>query len=237
MSDPPVRALTFDVFGTVVDWRGSVLRELRALGAAKSIDTDWESFVDSWRYDGYMGGIQRVRKGELPFQTADALHRSQLDILLAERGIDLSEDEVVHLNRAWHRLDPWPDSVGGMQRLRSRFVVSTLSNGNISLLVDMAKHAGLPWDCVLSADVTGAFKPEPDCYRRAAELLDCEPREVMMVAAHKRDLQAAATVGLRTAFVPRPQEAGPSRDVDLTPDANFDYVARDFHDLASQLGC
>ena len=234
---PEIRALTFDVFDTVVDWRGSVLRQLRRLGEEKSIETDWESFVDSWRYDGYMGGMRRVFDGELPFQTADSLHRLQLDKLLAERGIDLSEAETDQLNRAWHRLDPWPDSVGGLQRLRSRFVVSTLSNGNISLLANMAKHAGLPWDCLLAADVTGAFKPQPECYQRAVEILDCEPAEVMMVAAHKRDLQAAAAVGLRTAFIPRPDEAGPSREVDLSPDPSFDYVAPDFHALAAQLGC
>ena len=234
---PEIRALTFDVFGTVVDWRGSVLRQLRRLGEEKSIETDWEFFVDSWRYDGYMGGMRRVVDGELPFQTADSLHRLQLDKLLTERGIDLSEEETDQLNRAWHRLDPWPDSVGGLQRLRSRFVVSTLSNGNISLLANMAKHAGLPWDCLLAADVTGAFKPQPECYQRAVEILDCEPAEVMMVAAHKRDLQAAAAVGLRTAFIPRPDEAGPSRDVDLSPDPSFDYVAPDFHALAAQLGC
>ena len=234
---PEIRALTFDVFGTVVDWRGSVLRQLRSLGEEKSIETDWESFVDSWRYDGYMGGMRRVFDGELPLQTADSLHRLQLDKLLAERGIALSEDETDHLNRAWHRLDPWPDSVGGLQRLRSRFVVSTLSNGNISLLADMAKHAGLPWDCLLAADVTGAFKPQPECYQRAAEILDCEPAEVMMVAAHKGDLKAAAAVGFRTAFIPRPDEAGPSRDVDLSPDPSFDYVAPDFHALAAQLAC
>ena len=234
---PEIRALTFDVFGTVVDWRGSVLRQLHRVAEEKSIETDWESFVDSWRYEGYMGGMRRVFEGELPFQTADSLHRLQLGKLLAERGIDLSEAETDHLNRAWHRLDPWPDAIGGLQRLRSRFVVSTLSNGNISLLANMAKYAGLPWDCLLAADVTGAFKPQPECYQRAAEILDCEPAEVMMVAAHKGDLQAAAAVGFRTAFIPRPDEAGPSRDVDLSPAPSFDYVAPDFHSLAAQLGC
>ncbi len=234
---PEIRALTFDVFGTVVDWRGSVLRELRSLGEEKSIDSDWESFVDSWRYEGYVGGMRRVFEGELPFQTADSLHRLQLDKLLAERSIELSEAETIHLNRAWHRLDPWPDSVGGLQRLRSRFVLSTLSNGNIALLANMAKHAGLHWDCLLAADVIGAFKPQPECYLRAVEILDCEPTEVMMVAAHKGDLQAAAAVGLRTAFIPRPDEAGPTRDVDLNPDPSFDYVAPTFHALAAQLGC
>ena len=232
-----IHALTFDVFGTVVDWRGAVLRQCRQFGERKAIDTDWETFVDAWRYEGYVGGMRRVFDGELPFQTADSLHRLYLDHLLAERGIDATESERDDLNRAWHRLDPWPDTIGGLQRLRSRFVVATLSNGNISLLANMAKHAGLPWDCLLSAEVTGAFKPQPGCYESAAELLGRSPHEVMMVAAHQDDLLAAASVGFRTAFIPRPDEAGPNRDVDLTPDPSFDYVAPDLHTLARQLDC
>jgi 2-haloacid dehalogenase len=236
-----VRALTFDVFGTVVDWRTSVIRECQELAARKGIPAeqsgDWGAFVDDWRYDGYMGGIGRVRRGELPFQTADALHRAKLDALLADRGIELTEAEVDDLNKAWHRLDPWPDSVAGLERLRTRFTVSTLSNGNVGLLVNMAKRSGLGWDCVLSAEVTGAFKPEPQCYLRAAELLGLQPNQVMMVAAHQRDLQAAQSVGFRAAFIPRPDEAGPNREVDLTPDPAFDFVAPGLDDLARQLGC
>ena len=240
MSSPDlagVRALTFDVFGTVVDWRSSVSAEVASFLQRHSVKADAGLLTDRWRREGYAGGMRLVRDGELPFQTADQLHRRMLDILLAELGVEADESEVTDLNRAWHRLHPWIDSPGGLQRLRSRFVVSTLSNGNVELLVNMAKFSSLPWDCVLSAEVTGAFKPEPQCYQRAAELLGCRSDEVMMVAAHQADLLAAAQTGMRTAFVPRPDEAGPNFPVDLTPDPSFDIVATDFHDLASQLGC
>lgn len=233
-----IRALTFDVFGTVVDWRTSVIRECEAVGARLGLELDWPAFVDEWRYDGYMRGSAMVRRGELPFMTADQLHRRKLDMLIEAHGIKgLSEAAIDDWNRAWHRLDPWPDSVAGLARLRSKYVCSTLSNGNVSLLVDMARHAGLQWDCVLAADVTGAYKPEPECYVAGARILGLEPNQVMMVAAHKRDLQAAQKVGLAAAFVPRPTEAGPSIEVDLTPDPAFQFVATDFHDLATQLGC
>ncbi len=233
-----VRALTFDVFGTVVDWRGAVVREVAAtLGAGKGLDGDWEAFADRWRFEGYVGGIQAIRRGERPFTTADALHREKLDELLGELGSPLGEDEAAELNRVWHRLDPWPDSVGGLGRLRTRFVVSTLSNGNLALLVNMAKHSGLPWDCFLSADLLGHFKSDPETYLSAARALSLEPGEVMMVAAHKADLDAAAACGLRTAFVPRPREHARVRPGDLEPEERFDYNATDFHDLAAQLGC
>ena len=232
-----VRALTFDVFGTVVDWRASVSAEVETFLKRYGVQTDAGMFTDRWRREGYAGGMRLVRDGGLPFQTADQLHLRMLKILLSELEIAAPEAEVEELNRAWHRLHPWVDSPGGLQRLRSRFVVSTLSNGNVDLLVDMAKFGGLPWDCVLSAQITGAFKPEPQCYQRAAELLGCKPAEVLMVAAHQGDLLAAAQTGMRTAFVPRPDEAGPNFPVDLTPDPSFDIVATDFHDLAAQLGC
>ena len=232
-----VKALTFDVFGTVVDWRSSVSAEVETFLKRYGIRADAGMFTDRWRREGYAGGMKLVRDGQLPFQTADELHLRMLKMLLEELGIDAPETEVAELNRAWHRLHPWIDSPGGLQRLRSRFVVSTLSNGNVDLLVNMAKFGGLPWDCVLSAQITGAFKPEPQCYQRAAELLGCASDEVMMVAAHQGDLLAAAQTGMRTAFVPRPDEAGPNFPVDLTPDPSFDIVAKDFHDLASQLGC
>ena len=233
-----VKALTFDVFGTVVDWRSSVLAECRAFGERAGVETDWESFTDDWRYDGYAAAIGRVNRGELPFQTADQLHRTKLDALLVERAITgIEEVAIDDLNRAWHRLDPWPDSVAGLARLRTKFVVSTLSNGSTALLVNMARHAGLEWDCILSAELTGAFKPQAQCYERAATFLGLRTDEVMMVAAHKGDLVAAQSVGLQAAFVPRPDEAGPNRKVDLTPDPAFHLVATDFNDLATQLGC
>lgn len=238
MSLDSVRALTFDVFGTVVDWRSSVIRQLQEFGERHGVETDWETFADDWRYDGYIGGMQRVRRGELPFQTAGSLHRRKLDALLAERGITgISEAEAAALNLAWHRLDPWPDSVEGLKRLKSKFIISTLSNGEVRLLVDMAKYAGLEWDCILSAELTGAFKPDPACYLNAAKFLGLEPHEVMMVAAHKGDLKAAQSVGFQAAFVPRPLEAGPSRTPDLAPDPAFQVVAKDFLELAASLGC
>ena len=235
-----VRALTFDVFGTVVDWRTSVIADCEARGRqlGLGVEIDWPAFVDDWRYDGYARGSAMVRRGELPPMTADQLHRRKLDMLIEEHGITgLAEAEIDDWNRAWHRLDPWPDSVSGLARLRTKFICSTLSNGNLSLLVDMARHAGLQWDCILAADITGAFKPEPACYLNAVRILDLQPQQVMMVAAHVGDLQAAQKVGLQTAFVPRPTEAGPNHEVDLTPDPAFQIVATDFNDLATKLGC
>jgi 2-haloacid dehalogenase len=238
MAIDSVRALTFDVFGTVVDWRTSVARQLREFGARHGLEADWEAFTDEWRYDGYIGGIQQVRKGELAFQTAGSLHRRKLEAMLADRGINaIPEADVATLNLAWHYLDPWPDSVEGLKRLKSKFIISTLSNGEVRLLVDMAKYAGLAWDCILSAELTGAFKPEPSCYLNAARFLGLEPHEVMMVAAHKGDLKAAQAVGFQAAFVPRPLEAGPSRTPDLTFDDAFQVNANDFLELAGKLGC
>ena len=231
-----VQALTFDVFGTVVDWRSSIIEECRTIGEAHGIATDWESFTDTWRYEGYLGGIEKVNDGELPWMTVDALHRRMLDQLLHEREIALPEDEIEHLNRAWHRLRPWPDAVAGMERLRSRYIVASLSNGNVALLVNMAKSAGLPWDCVLSAEISGAYKELPQCYLRTAELLALAPSQVMMVSSHKRDIRGAQAVGFQVAFIPRPTEAGPNVAVDLTPERGYDLVATDFLDLADKLG-
>lgn len=231
-----LEALAFDVFGTVVDWRGSVIREGRVLSAETGIDVDWPTFADRWRA-GYGPAMDRVRTGEIPWATIDELHRMILDDLLEDFGLGgLSEDEVVELNRAWHRLTPWPDVVPGLNRLRSRFILSTLSNGNVSLLTRMAKNAGLPWDVVLSAELSGRYKPDAEVYRTAADLLDLAPERIMMVAAHKGDLRAAAEVGFRTAWVPRPLEFGPDRELDTAPDPEFDLTAEGFVDLARRLG-
>jgi 2-haloacid dehalogenase len=231
-----VKALAFDVFGTVVDWRSSVIREGTGLGDAKHLNVDWAKFADRWRA-GYGPSMDKVRKGELPWKTIDQLHRMVLDRLLEEFRIEkLSEEEKDHLNRVWHRLAPWPDSVPGLTRLKRKFVLATLSNGNVALLVNMAKHAGLPWDCVLSGELVRHYKPDREVYLMAAELLGLRPGEVMMVAAHKGDLKAANAAGLHTGFVPRPLEHGPGRAEDATPDPTIDLIATDFPDLASKLG-
>ncbi|OKH73182.1 haloacid dehalogenase [Mycobacterium sp. SWH-M1] len=230
-----IRALAFDVFGTVVDWRSSVARELAAFGARHGISDDWSAFADDWRA-GYVPAMDRVRRGELPWTRIDDLHRGRLVELLNDRGIDVADAEIDDLNRAWHRLDPWPDAVAGLTRLKKRFVITTLSNGNMSLLTNMAKYAGLPWDCVLSAEIFRHYKPDPETYRGCAEILDVAPDELMMVAAHPSDLRAARDAGLRTGFVFRPAEYGPERSLRKPADDEFDVSADDFGDLAEQLG-
>ena len=231
-----IKALTFDVFGTVVDWRTSITREGRRLGEATGIDLDWTTFADDWRA-GYGPSMNRVRKGELPWTNIDALHRMVLDELLENHGVTgLTEDEKVEFNKAWHRLTPWPDSVSGLTRMKKRFVLATLSNGNVALLTNMARHAGLPWDCILSAELFKHYKPDPETYLGAADLLGLEPGEVMMVAAHQNDLRSAQKAGLKAAFVPRPDEFGPERLVDTTPDPAFDFAASSFEELATKLG-
>jgi 2-haloacid dehalogenase len=241
-----VKALTFDVFGTVVDWRSSIIVEGRKLGRRKKLagnwagpvtTADWAAVADAWRA-GYRPAMDRVRRGELPWTNIDGLHRIILDELLARFRIDgLTEAEKVHFNRAWHRLAPWQDSVAGLKRLKKRYVIATLSNGNVALLTNMAKHGGLPWDCVLSAELFGHYKPDPETYLGAARLLGLDPGEVMMVAAHKEDLDAAARAGLRTAFVQRPKEFGDAARKDVAPEKRFDFNAKDFVDLARQTGC
>ena len=236
MAIPQVDALVFDVFGTVVDWRTSVADEGRKLGKSKGITADWEAFADAWR-GKYQPFMSKVRSGELPWTKLDVLHRMGLDEVLTEFGItSLTEDEKIDLNRAWHRLHPWSDSVPGLYRLKAKFILGTMSNGNIALMTNMAKFAGLPWDCILGAEVAKAYKPDPKTYLTGAELLDLPPERVMMVAAHQNDLLAAQKVGLKTAFVPRPLERGAGNSPDLTPDPSFDVVATDFVDLASQMG-
>ena len=232
---PEVRALTFDVFGTVVDWRSSIIDEGMRLGQGKGVEVDWPKFADAWRAR-YQPSMDRVRRGEIPWTNLDALHRMTLDQLLVEFEIEgLSEAERDHLNRVWHRLRPWPDAVPGLVRLKQRYTIAPLSNGNVSLLTNMAKNAGLPWDCILSAELARAYKPDPRAYLTAAELLGLPAQQVMMVAAHQNDLRGAKAAGLRTAFVPRPMEHGEGRTLDLTPDPDFDVVATDFLDLAQQL--
>jgi 2-haloacid dehalogenase len=230
-----IKALVFDVFGTVVDWRTSVAQEVEALAKRKGVTVDGARFADAWRA-AYAPSMNRVRSGDLPWTKLDRLHRMTLDRLLEDSPLKLSEAETDALNRAWHRLRPWPDSVSGLTRLKRKFTIAPLSNGNISLMADMAKGAGLPWDCILGAELVRHYKPDPEVYQSAADFLDVPVGDVMMVAAHLGDLRAAKQGGLRTAFVARPLEYGPTGKPDLAPDASVDVAAKDFNDLARQLG-
>ena len=232
-----VKALVFDVFGTVVDWRTSIAREGEVLARRKDIThVDWLEFADDWRA-GYGPSMNRVRRDELPWTRIDDLHRMILDELLIKYGLaGLTEDEKRDFNKAWHRLDPWPDSVPGLSRLRQLYIIATLSNGNIALLTNMAKYAGLPWDCILSAELVRHYKPDPETYLMTADLLGIEPSQIMMTAAHKDDLKAARALGLKTAFVPRPLEHGPRREIDTLSEEWIDVFAGDIEDLAQKMG-
>jgi 2-haloacid dehalogenase len=236
MDTTNVRAFIFDVFGTVVDWRGSIIRQCQEFGRVKGIDADWGAFADAWRgkYRPYM---DKVRHGELPWTNLDALHRMGLEDVLNEFEIHgLSDEEKREMNRYWHYLRPWADSVPGLYRLKDRYIIAPISNGNIALMTDMAKYAGLPWDCILGAEVARHYKPDPESYLTAVELLGLHPEQVVMTAAHQPDLLASQKVGLKTAFVPRPMEHGPDRTPDPTPDPSFNVVATSFVDLAGKVG-
>jgi 2-haloacid dehalogenase len=229
-------AIVFDTFGTVVDWRSSLIADLTAYGRERGVAADWPALVDAWR-QAYAPSMNRVRTGEVPWTKLDDLHRGSLDRLVGEHGIKgLTEDDLRHINLGWRRLHPWPDSVPGLTRLKQRFIIGPLSNGNVSLLTNMAKFGGLPWDMVFGSDLFGHFKPDPETYLGVGKLLDLPPGRVMMAAAHNGDLAAAQKQGLMTAFFPRPTEYGPLQSRDYKAEGNWDYVARDIEDLASQLG-
>ncbi|MCY3855684.1 MAG: haloacid dehalogenase type II [Rhodospirillales bacterium] len=236
-SPAAVKALCFDVFGTVVDWRGSVIRECQALSATKGLQVDCEGFADAWRA-GYQPAMLPVRENVREYVHLDVLHREILDGLLPRFGLSgLNEEERRHLNRVWHRLDGWPDAAEGMRRLRERFLLAALSNGHVALIVNMARHAGLPWDAPLGAEMARQYKPRAEVYDNTIRMLGLLPQETMMVAAHNDDLRAARGRGMRTAFVARPTEYGPRQTADLEPDEAWDVAASDFFDLAAQLGC
>jgi 2-haloacid dehalogenase len=231
-----IRALTCDTYGTLVDWRGSILDELRTLGRSRGITRDWESFLDDWK-SAYRPGMDKVNRGEWPWTTIDVIYRRRLDEVLRAHAITgLGEVDLEHLNRVWWRLRPWPDTVAGLTRLRRRYVISPLSNASFAGMVYLARFAGLPWDCILTAENARRYKPAPEVYLTAIELLGVAPGEVMMVAAHNYDLAAARAHGMRTAFIPRPAEYGPGQTSDLAPESDWDVVARDMEDLAYSLG-
>ena len=232
------KALLFDVFGTVVDWRSSVAREGEAFGREQGLDgMDWTEFADAWR-GLYQPTLERVRRGTMPWHVLDELHRMSLDRLLADAGIKgVAEAALEHFNHAWHRLDPWPDAVEGLEHLKAKHIIATCSNGNVALMVGLAKWGGLPWDMILGAELARHYKPCPEAYLKSAAFLRLAPGECMMVAAHNSDLKAARACGLKAAFVPRPKEHGPRVKPDLEPAEAWDFVAKDFNDLADQLGC
>ena len=236
--DGQVHALLFDTFGTVVDWRSGIAREAAPFLQRHGLTVDAFEFADAWRRR-YQPAMEEVRAGRRPFTRLDVLHRENLDKVLSDCGLDVSRvpaDELAGLNHAWHRLDPWPDSVPGLTRLRIRYFIAPLSNGNIVLLANMAKRAGIPWDAILGAEVVRAYKPSPESYVRTAEVLGLAPSQCMMVAAHNSDLAAARAAGLRTGFVPRPTEHGPGQPSDLVAEEAWDAIAPDFVALAERLG-
>ena len=248
MAEAQVKALLFDVFGTVVDWRTSIVREGEAFGRAHKIEgVDWVAFADAWR-GLYQPGLEEVRSGRAPFRQLDDLHRMSLDRLLGERNVKgISEAELDRFNRAWHRLDPWPDAVAGLARLKRKYTIATCSNGNVALMVELAKHSRLPWDAILGAEPARQYKPLPVVYLTSCQWLRLEPGECVMVAAHRSDLAAAAACGLKTAYVPRPLEYGagrkpdpgaePKKRAEVPRAERFDFEAKDFTELAERLGC
>lgn len=224
-----VQALIFDVFGTLVDWRSSVAREVTPLLGERA-----PAFADAWRAR-YQPAMEEVRAGRRPFVPLDTLHRENLAATLAEFDVSLTDEAMDELNLAWHRLDGWPDTKGGLAALSERFILAPHSNGNVRLMLDMARHNGWRWDTILGAETTGHYKPKAESYVRAAALLMLPPGEVMMVAAHNDDLMAAKACGLATAFIPRPTEHGPAQTTDLTPTGDWDFVAPDLPTLARSL--
>ncbi len=235
---PDVKALLFDTFGTVVDWRGSLIAEFTAWGKTKGIEADWAALVDGWR-GAYKPSMDAVRNHpERGFLTLDELQRQSVEPLAAQLGITgLTAADYDHLTLGWHRLRPWPDSVPGLSRLKATYIIAPLSNGNVALLTNLAKHAGLPWDLILSAELFRHYKPDRQVYLGAARLLGLRPQQVMLVAAHNYDLTAARACGLKTAFVPRVNEYGPHQTEDFKAESDWDLVASDLNDLADQLGC
>ena len=227
-----IQALLFDVFGTCVDWRSTIIREGQRLNKTKGLAVDWASFADAWRAL-YQPSMEQVRNGSRPWAILDVLHRESLTTLVGQFGLDnFSSEELDDLNKVWHRLDPWPDTVEGLNELKHGFIIAPLSNGNVALLVNMAKRAGLPWDVVLGAEVARHYKPEPEAYITAASLLGLRPGQCMMVAAHNDDLSAARSCGFQTAFVCRPQEHGPGQTTDLNASEDWDIVTDSFTKLA-----
>ena len=232
-----VKALFFDVFGTVVDWRNSVAAEVDRLSEAKGLGLDGQAFALAWR-DRYSPSMRKVRKGERGFVDLDTLHMENLLEVLEQFEVDsLSEAEINDLNMIWHRLSPWPDSVPGLTRLKSKYIIASMSNGNVRLMVDMAKFAGLPWDMILGSEIARAYKPDPETYLTGCRMLRLQPEECMMVAAHNHDLAAARKLGLKTAFIARTNEYGPGQTTDMEAKQDWEVIANSMEEVADKLGC
>ena len=233
-----VKALVFDVFGTVVDWRTSLIADFTRWGETRGVAADWTALVDGWRAV-YAASMDEVRRHpERGYVILDQLHRRSLEKLVAQFSIPgLNDADLQYLTLGWHRLNPWPDSVAGLTRLKTKYIIGPLSNGNVALLTNMAKFAGLPWDLILSAELFEHYKPDPETYLGAARLLGLDPAQVMMVAAHNNDLKAAQHLGLKTAFVARPTEYGPLQSRDFEATGEWDIVAKDFAGVAERMGC
>jgi 2-haloacid dehalogenase len=231
-----IKAMVFDTFGSVVDWRGSITRDLTVWGDTHGIKADWEGLAVAWR-GRYQPQMEIVRAGQRPYAKLDILHRESLEFLIPQFGLEaLTEAQRVHVNKVWHRLTPWPDSAPGLSRLKKKFIIGPLSNGNVALLTNLAKFGGLDWDVILSTELYKAYKPQPQTYLGVCESLDLSPEEVMMCAAHNNDLAAARKAGLMTGFFARPLEHGPAQTTDLEAYEAWDIVAKDIMDLADRMG-
>jgi len=231
-----IKAMVFDTFGSVVDWRGSIIKDLTAWGNANGVNADWAGLAVAWR-GRYQPQMEIVRSGQRPYAKLDILHRESLEYLIPQFGLtNLTEQQRAHINKVWHRLTPWPDSAPGLARLKKKFIIGPLSNGNVALLTNLAKFGGLDWDVILSTELYKAYKPQPQTYLGVCDSLDLSPDEVMMCAAHNNDLAAARAVGLKTAFFARPTEHGSNQTSDLTAYETWDVVARDIMDLADKMG-
>lgn len=232
-----VKALLFDVFGTVVDWRGSITREMQRFGKQHTIDQNWEQFALDWRalYDPSM---ERIRSGNRDYVKLDELHLENLMQLVPEYSLQsLSATQLNNINQVWHRLQPWPDCLPGLHRLKRQYTLATLSNGNVSLMVNMARNNGLPWDAILGSEPTRAYKPQAEVYLGSIDMLSLQPEECVMVAAHNYDLQAARELGLKTAYINRPYEYGDAQKTDFHATENWDYIGDSMTEIAEQLGC
>jgi len=231
------KALLFDVFGTVVDWRGSIASDMQKFGAQHGIEQDWQQFALDWR-SLYEPAMEAIRSGNRGYVKLDVLHRENLLTLLPRYGLEnLSESAIDELNRVWHRLQPWADTLPGIYRLKRNFILASLSNGNIALMINLARHNHLPWDTILGSEPTRAYKPQPDVYLKSIEMLDLQPGECIMVAAHNSDLRAARSLGLQTAYINRPYEYGPAQTQDFEAEEQWDFCGDTMTDIAKLLGC